>query len=62
VREALETGLTVAIFALFALGSIGFVGNGLYTERHGRDHQLLRWMRNVGLLLVWPLIVLRAVL
>lgn len=57
----LEQALTVAILAVFVLGSIGFVGNGVYTQRRGHDHPVLRRIRNWALLVVWPLIVARAV-
>jgi hypothetical protein len=52
----------LAILAAVVVGSVGFVGGGLYYERYGREHVALRWMRNAGVVLVWPLLVLRVVL
>ena len=54
--------LTAAIVVAATVGSVGFVGNGLYMSSHGRDHPILRRMQNLGVAVVWPLIVVRAVL
>lgn len=55
----METLLNLGILVGFIVGSIGFVGHGIMESRHGHAHPALRWMRNGGLIVVWPLIVLR---
>jgi len=57
-----ESLVTLAILVAAAVGSVGFVGNGLYTQRHGVDHRVLRWMRNGGIAAAWPLLVVRALI
>jgi hypothetical protein len=58
VRQAIE----VAILVVFVLGSVSFVGNGILESRRGRGHPVLRWMRNLSIAIVWPLILVRALL
>ena len=52
--------LAVAIILAAALGSIGYVGNSLAESRRGGGIVWLRWLRNAGVIVVWPLIVLWA--
>ncbi len=56
----MTTLLNVGILLGLIVGSIGFIGNGIVESRHGHGPPVLRWMRNVGLIVVWPLIILRA--
>lgn len=58
----MERFVEVAILVIFVVGSVGYVGNGNYESRHGFSHPVLRLMRNLGIALIWPLLVLRAVL
>lgn len=53
--------LTYAIVAVFITGSVGFIGNSMHESRHGRPHRVLRWVRNASIAIVWPLLVVRAV-
>lgn len=52
----------VAIIIAVVLGSVGFVGNGIHTSRHGFDQPWLRRLRNLGLIVVWPLVIVKALL
>ena len=52
--------LAVAIILAAALGSIGYVGNSLAESRRDGGIVWLRWLRNAGVIVVWPLIVLWA--
>lgn len=52
--------LDLAILAAFALGSVGYVGNGLLESRRGEGHRVLRRLRNGGILIGWPLLIARA--
>ncbi len=56
MRQALDVAILLAV----VIGSIGYVGNGTLESRRGEGHPVLRWMRNAGLLLVWPLLVASA--
>lgn len=58
----MERAVDLAILLAFVIGSIGYVGNGNYESRHGYPQPVLRWMRNLGVALIWPLLVLRAVI
>lgn len=58
----MDQALVAAIIVAVVVGSIGFVGNGLYSSRHGIDQPWLRRMRNLGLILVWPLVIVKALL
>ena len=49
--------LGVAILVAAVAGSVGYVGNS-FAERRGGE--ALRWLRNGGVIVVWPLIVLWA--
>ena len=49
--------LLVAILLAAAAGSVGYVGNGIAESRRGEGVRWLRWLRNAGVALVWPLIV-----
>jgi hypothetical protein len=55
-----DGALTAAIFGAAAAGSIGFIGNGIYTSRCGFDQPWLRRLRNMGIAVVWPLVILKA--
>ena len=52
--------LDLAILAVFVLGSVGYVGNGMLESRRGHGHPALRWLRNAGILIGWPLLIARA--
>ena len=52
--------LTAAILIAAAAGSVGFVGNNIYAARHGPDQPWFRWLRNLGIGVVWPLVILKA--
>jgi hypothetical protein len=52
--------LAVAVILAAALGSIGYVGNSLAESRRGGGIVCLRWLRSAGVIIVWPLIVLWA--
>ncbi len=52
--------LDMAILAAVVLGSVGYVGNGMLESRRGHGHPLLRWLRNAGILIGWPLLIARA--
>lgn len=58
----MSEAITVAIIVAAIVGSIGFVGNNIYTSRQGFDQPVFRWLRNLGIAVVWPLIILRAFL
>lgn len=58
----MEGALTVAILIAAAAGSVGFVGNNVYTSRHGFDQPWLRALRNLGIAAIWPLVIARALL
>ena len=53
--------IDAAILVAFVLGSAGFIGNNVLESRRGVGHPVLRWLRNGALLVVWPLLILRAV-
>ncbi len=50
----------VAILIAAAAGSVGYLGNGIAEGRRGEGIRWLRWLRNTGVALVWPLIVIWA--
>jgi len=52
--------LGVAILVAAVAGSVGYVGNGFAESRGGEGVGWLRWLRNGGVIVVWPLIVLWA--
>ena len=56
IRQLLDLAILVAV----VLGSIGYVGNGMLESRRGRGHPALRWLRNAGILIGWPLLIARA--
>jgi hypothetical protein len=55
-----ELALNLAILGAAVAGSVGFVANGMLESRRGTGHPVLRWMRNLGVAVVWPLLILRA--
>ena len=52
--------IAIAILLAAAAGSVGYVGNGLAESRRGEGVRWLRWLRNAGVIVVWPLIVIWA--
>lgn len=57
---SLADWLAIAILLAAAAGSVGYVGNGLAESRRGEGVRWLRWLRNGGVIVVWPLIVIWA--
>lgn len=57
---SLADWLAIAILLAAAAGSVGYVGNGLAESRRGEGVCWLRWLRNGGVIVVWPLIVIWA--